>query len=195
MSEVKHSCGLAAVSLPKARHKYPLGGAAFYLYKMLLQQQNRGQLSAGITTYNEDRQQIIDTYKKLGTVNEAFCSHIPVKSRGILKKYSGSKGIGQVRYATSGPSDVGAAQPWERHHGRKWKWFSFAFNGNIANFAQLRNQLNREHYHLVRKIDTEIILHHFTKSFVGTRKPKMTDVFGALAEKFDGAYNINFINA
>ncbi|MFH1586839.1 MAG: phosphoribosyltransferase family protein, partial [Candidatus Diapherotrites archaeon] len=47
----------------------------------------------------------------------------------------------------------------------------------------------------VRKIDTEIILHHFTKSFVGTRKPKMTDVFGALAEKFDGAYNINFINA
>ena len=46
----------------------PLGGAAGYLYKMLLQLQHRGQNSAGITTYNPERTQVIDTYKEQGLV-------------------------------------------------------------------------------------------------------------------------------
>ncbi|HLC92448.1 MAG TPA: amidophosphoribosyltransferase, partial [archaeon] len=66
--EIKEECAVAAVSLPKPLDKYPHGGAAFYLYQMLLQMQNRGQLSAGITTYNPARQQLIDTRKKVGTV-------------------------------------------------------------------------------------------------------------------------------
>ena len=33
------------------------------------------------------------------------------------------------------------AQPFERHHGRRWKWFSFGFNGNVANYAELKKIL------------------------------------------------------
>lgn len=192
--EVKDKCGVAAIYLPKPLRKYPTGGAAFYLYKMLLQQQHRGQLSAGITTYNKDRLQWIDTYKRLGTVNETFWTRVPRKSAGIFKKYSGNKGIGHVRYATCGAEDATLAQPFERHHGRVWKWFSFAFNGNIANFSQLKAKLERANYHLVHNSDTEVILHTIAKGLMGKRRPKIENVFSLFAKEFDGAYSLVYIN-
>jgi len=94
MDEVREECGLAAVSLPENMKVVPFGGAASYLYKMLLQQQHRGQHSAGITTYEDKRTQLIDTYKEIGMVNEVFRSHHRQKNQAILKEYSGSKGIG-----------------------------------------------------------------------------------------------------
>ena len=39
---------------------------------MLLDIQNRGQLAAGITTYNPARNQLIDTHKDIGSVTEVF---------------------------------------------------------------------------------------------------------------------------
>jgi len=193
--EVKDECGVAAVYLPKKLDKYPVGGASYYLYKMLLQMQNRGQLTAGITTYNEERKQLIDTYKKRGSVSEAFFVKIRPKARAILGKYSGSKGIGHLRYSTSGKDDIGAAQPFERHHGRKWKWFSFAFNGNLANFSELKEELVKKNYHLVRNLDTEVLLHFLEKEQLGEKKKPMENVFADLSAKFDGAYNIVYIDA
>ncbi len=195
VEEAHHECGLAAISLKGKLEDYHLGGASYYLYRMLLQQQNRGQLSAGITTYNEDREQTIDTYRKLGLVNEAFASHIPEKSRAVLKKYEGTKGIGQVRYATCGLDDESYAQPFERHHGRRWKWFSFAFNGNIANFTPLKQEIEKQEYKLVRNIDTELILHHFVHQLRGDKRPEPADMFANISEVFDGAYNIVYLNA
>ncbi|HIH09415.1 MAG TPA: amidophosphoribosyltransferase [Candidatus Diapherotrites archaeon] len=193
--EVKDECGVAAVYLPQKPDNYPLGGSAFYLYNMLLQMQNRGQLSAGITTFNEKRQQLIDTFKKVGTVNETFAVKIRPKAQSIMRKFSGSKGIGHVRYSTFGGDDRGSAQPFERHHGRKWKWFSFAFNGNIANFSELKAELEKKQYHLVRNLDTELILHFLEKEQVGEKETPMDKAFSRLAHKFDGAYNIVYINA
>ena len=40
--------------------------------RMLLDVQNRGQLAAGFSTYNPRRNQLIDTYKDIGTVSEVF---------------------------------------------------------------------------------------------------------------------------
>ncbi len=193
--EVKDECGVAAVQLHKPLAKYPHGGSAFYLYKMLLQMQNRGQLSAGITTFNAQRQQLIDTRKKVGAVSELFATKIKPKADAIMHRYSGTSGIGHTRYSTSGPDDNGAAQPFERHHGRKWKWFSFAFNGNIANFSKLRAELERKQYHLVRNLDTELILHFLEKEQLGEKKTPMDTVFNHVSRVFDGAYNIVYINA
>ena len=39
--------------------------------RMLLDIQNRGQLAAGMTTFNPRRAQLIDTHKDVGTVVEA----------------------------------------------------------------------------------------------------------------------------
>ncbi len=193
--EIKEECAVAAVSLPKPLDNYPHGGSAFYLYQMLLQMQNRGQLSAGITTYNPRRQQLIDTRKKIGTVNEVFSTNFKPKADAIMHRYAGTKGIGHTRYSTSGGDDEGSAQPFERHHGRKWKWFSFSFNGNIANFTELKADLEKKNYHLVRNLDTEMILHFLEKAQIGDKKTPMPDVFANLSEIFDGAYNIAYIDA
>ncbi|HZX19990.1 MAG TPA: amidophosphoribosyltransferase, partial [archaeon] len=193
--EIKEECGIAAVYLPKPMSKYPIGGSAYYLYEMLLQMQNRGQLAAGITTFNENRPQLIDTFKKQGMVAEAFSTKIKPKAQAIMKRYEGSKGIGHLRYSTSGGDDLGGAQPFERHHGRKWKWFSFAFNGNLANFVELKEELQKKNYHLVRNLDTEVILHQLEKEQLGDKRVPMEEVFSNLSEKFDGAYNIVYLDA
>lgn len=193
--EARHECGLAAISLQKKLEDYHVGGAAYYLYRMLLQQQNRGQLAAGITTFNDNREQVIDTYRKIGLVNEAFRSHISEQSIKILQKYEGTKGIGHVRYATCGLDDESYAQPFERHHGRKWKWFSFAFNGNLANFTELKKDMEKRDYNLVRNIDTELILHQLEHQFRGDNHRSIEQVFSNISSVFDGAYNLVFVNA
>lgn len=193
--EIKEECAVAAVSLPKPMEEYPHGAAAFYLYHMLLQMQNRGQLAAGISTYNPNRMQLLDTRKKLGTVNEVFSTNFKPKAEAIMERYKGIKGIGHTRYSTTGGDDEGSAQPFERHHGRRWKWFSFSFNGNIANFVELKAELEKKQYHLARNLDTEVLLHFLERSQIGDRKQELPDVFAHLAERFDGAYNIAYIDA
>ena len=66
-----------------------------------------------------------------------------------MREFDGRAAIGHVRYATCGGNDRSYAQPFERHHGCKWKWFSIAFNGQLANFNDLRDQLLKlADYHL-----------------------------------------------
>src|SRR5207247_8209256 len=109
--------------------------------RLLLDLQNRGQLAAGFTTYNPDRVKILDTYKQIGTVIEAFRLNHQAKSESIQREYAGRAAIGHVRYATCGANDRSCAQPFDRHHGCKWKWFAFGFNGQLANYADLRDRL------------------------------------------------------
>ncbi len=195
MDELHENCGLAAVKLFKPLRKYPLGGAAYYLYRMLLQQQNRGQLSAGISTFNASRERLIITRKERGLVNDVFRANHPGKNRAILRNLAGSSGIGHTRYATCGQDGIDYAMPFERPHGRKWKWFSFAYNGNLSNYLQLKTELERAKYHIVRNSDSEVIMPHIAKQFVGERKREYRGVFSNLARVFDGAYNMVYMNA
>ncbi|HMB00709.1 MAG TPA: amidophosphoribosyltransferase [Spirochaetota bacterium] len=194
IADVKHNCGVAAVSIPSPENSsaqlLPL------MYKMLLNMQNRGQLSAGITTYNINRPQIIDTYKDTGSVNRLFEFSGSLPSNHTRRKMDGSQAIGHVRYATAGVESKEYAQPFERHHGRKWKWFSFCFNGNLANYTELKkNLLDKTDYHIIRGFDTEIIMHYLAYELRHNKKPDLVRVFHNLSVKFDGAYNIAFINA
>ena len=108
--------------------------------RMLLDIQNRGQLSAGMTSFNPHRNQLIDTYKELGGVSEVFRLSHRGKYESLMREYAGRAAIGQVRYATCGAEDRSYAQPFERHHVQKHKWFSFAFNGQLANYQELRQK-------------------------------------------------------
>ncbi len=162
---------------------------------MLLDVQNRGQLAAGMSTYSPDRPQLLDTYKDVGAVTEAFrMSHV-AKYGAILKEYAGRAGIGHTRYATCGQDDSRYAQPFERHHGRLWKWFTFAFNGNLANYPDLREQLlKRRHYHFSLDTDTEMIMHALSYHLRGDQPAPLKRVVSAMARTFDGAYNIVFVD-
>jgi amidophosphoribosyltransferase len=203
MDELHHECGIAALyHLPGSEPSRlaPLAGpeqVSRLMPRMLLDLQNRGQLAAGFSTFDPRREQLLDTYKQVGTVIEAFRLNHQAKYDSIMREYAGRAAIGHVRYATCGATERSYAQPFERPHGCKWKWFSFAFNGQLANFAELRNQLlTQTDYHLRRDIDTEVIMHYLSSelSRCGDR-PDLLDVFRNLSQKFDGAYNLVFLNA
>jgi amidophosphoribosyltransferase len=204
MDELHHECGIAALyHLPglQVSPLAPLQGAeqtSRLMPRLLLDLQNRGQLAAGFSTFNPRREKLLDTYKQIGTVIEAFRLNHQAKVESIMREYSGRAAIGHVRYATCGASDRSYAQPFERHHGCKWKWFAFACNGQLANFAELRDQLlTQTDYHLTRNVDTEIIMHYLSKelSQYVDERPDLVEVFRSLTAKFDGAYNMVFLNA
>jgi len=205
MSEVlHHECGVAALYwLAKsaapggpASRSIAGGDVTALVPGMLLDLQNRGQLAAGLTSYQPARRQLLDTYKEVGTVLEAFRMSHPPKHAAIMREYAGRAAIGHTRYATSGADDTRHAQPLERHHGRLWKWFSFAFNGNLANFTSLRDRLlSKRSYHFSLNTDTEIVMHALAYRLRGDRPAALRDVMASVARAFDGAYNLVFLDA
>jgi amidophosphoribosyltransferase len=202
MAELKHECGIAAIyhrDGPGATRSVAHTGVdqvSRLMPRMLLDLQNRGQLAAGFTTYNPKRDKLLDTHKQIGTVIEAFRLNHHAKYDSIMREFAGRAAIGHTRYATCGANDRTYAQPFERYHGCKWKWFSFAFNGQLANFAELREELlTLADYHLTRNLDTEVIMHYLSYELRNDERPDLVDVFKNLSRKFDGAYNIVFMNA
>lgn len=201
MSELFHECGIAAVyHLPhrETSRLTPQGAdqASRLITRMLVDIQNRGQLAAGLTSYAPGRQQLIDTHKDVGTVSEVFHLNHPDRREALMREYAGPAAIGHVRYATCGKDDRSYAQPFERHHIEKSKWFSFAFNGQLANYPQLREEiLLNPDFHLARETDTEILMHLLCQELAEGRREDLLDVLSNLSCRLDGAYNIVFLNA
>ena len=200
--ELRHECGIAAVyHLPSAEPS-PLcppqgpGEVSRLMPRMLLDIQNRGQLSAGMTSFNPDRHQLIDTHRELGSVSEVFRLNHRAKAESLMAKYAGGAAIGHVRYATCGKEDTSYAQPFERHHLQKRKWFSFGFNGQLANYAQLRDKLlSEDDHHLARTTDTEILMHEISRELAGDQRPPLIEMMRSVAKRIDGAYSVALLNA
>jgi len=202
MDDLQHECGVAALYHlpgPKVSPLVPDGdprNVTRLMPRMLIDLQNRGQLAAGLTSYHPDRDVILETYREIGTVIEAFRLNRQDKARKLIEEHSGPACIGHVRYATCGANSRSYAQPFERRHGCKWKWFAFGFNGQLANFRQLREELlSLSDYHLTRDNDTEVIMHYIAHEHRGDERPDLVDVFRHLSRKFDGAYNLVYLNA
>lgn len=204
MSEdLHHECGVAAlywldkpVTPPgPASQSVVNQNVSSLMPAMLLDLQNRGQLAAGLSSYSRGRDQLLETFKDVGTVSEVFRMSHPAKHQAILEHCAGSASIGHTRYATCGAEDVRHAQPFERHHGRLWKWFCFAFNGNLANYAELRDRLlAKRNYHFTLNTDTEMIMHALAYRLRGDQPNNLRDVMASLGRAFDGAYNIVFMD-
>jgi amidophosphoribosyltransferase len=202
MSELYHECGVAAVYYLPRRGKSALcpehgpDAVSRLIPRMLLDIQNRGQLSAGMTSYNPRRNQLLDTYKELGGVSEVFRLSHRGKYESLMRKYAGRAAIGQVRYATCGAEEKSYAQPFERHHVQKHKWFSFAFNGQLANYQQLRQHLlaDSDNY-LARDTDTEIIMHEIGRELSENNRPSLIEIMRSISTRFDGAYCLVLLNA
>ena len=202
MDELQHECGIAALyhlDSPESSPIVPSGRpeeTSRLMPRVLLDLQNRGQLAAGFTTYDPKREQILDTYKQIGTVIEAFRLNHPAKYENIMRDYAGRGGHRPRALRHLRQDDRNYAQPFERHHGRKWKWFSMAFNGQLANFAELKDRTpHAEDYYLTRDTDTEVIMHYLSYELRGDDRPDLVEVFRNLSQQFDGAYNIVFLNA
>ena len=202
MSELHHECGIAAVyHLPSAEVSplCPEQGpeqASRLVPRMLLDIQNRGQLAAGMTSFNPTRDQLIDTHKDVGSVTEVFRLAHRTGCETLMQEYAGRAAIGHVRYATCGADDRGFAQPFERHHLIKYKWFSFGFNGQLANYQELRDRLLSDaDHHLARESDTEILMHELSCELSGDLRPSLKEMMRNVSSRFDGAYSLVFLNA
>jgi len=202
MAELFHECGIAAVFHLPNRDVSPLAPrqgprqTSRLIPRLLLDLQNRGQLAAGMTSYHPKRSQLIDTFKDVGSVSEVFRLNHSRKAEAIMQEYAGPAAIGHVRYATCGQDDRGYAQPFERHHIQKSKWFAFGFNGQLSNYQQLRREILAEKdFHLTRETDTEILRHLIGRELSDQNIPRPVELMSHLSERLDGAYNIVFMNA
>ncbi|MEO2036925.1 MAG: amidophosphoribosyltransferase [Planctomycetaceae bacterium] len=202
MDELQHECGIAAVYHLDTGPVSDLvpsegpGATSRFVPRMLLDMQNRGQLAAGFTTWNPSRSQIIDTHKDVGGVAEVFRMNHSEQFKRLMQEYAGRAAIGHVRYATCGPDDRSYAQPFERHHIARSKWFSFVFNGQLANYQNLRSEiLETTDFHLTRATDTEILNHLISRKLSDSPGISGIEILRELAEELDGAWNLAFLNA
>ncbi len=202
MSELRDECGVAAIYHLAGRGPSPLcvdctpDTVSRFMPRMLLDIQNRGQLAAGISSFNSHRKTLIDTYKDVGTVCEVFKMNHRAPYLALMEAYDGRAAIGHVRYATCGADDRGYAQPFERPHIKKHKWFSFAFNGQLANYKELQAELLADgNNHLARETDTEVFMHQISQALSSDKQPPLIDVMRRIGEKFDGAYSFVFLDA
>jgi amidophosphoribosyltransferase len=103
MSELHHECGIAAIYHLPSDETSPLcpshgpDQVSRLIPRMLLDIQNRGQLSAGISSWHPVRDQLIYTHKDIGTVSEVFRLSHPGKRESLMKQCAGRAAIGHVR--------------------------------------------------------------------------------------------------
>lgn len=219
MDELQHECGVAAVYhlnsgdlsplIPKLRRKDKSfvdpatedpqtvrNRASRLIPGMLLDMQNRGQLAAGLTSYNPARLQLIQTRKDVGGVAEVFRMNHEGPYKELMAEHAGQAAIGHVRYATCGKDDPSYAQPFERQHIARSKWFSFAFNGQLANYTELREEiLSTTDFHLTRETDTEVLHHLISHELSVNANVTPVELLRILSKRLDGSWNIVFLNA
>lgn len=202
MADLHHECGIVAVYHYGKEHDSSLvkgigrGRASQLIPRMLLDIQNRGQLAAGITTYKPGDKDLLLTHRNVGLVSEVFRMNRKEKYQKLMEKHQGAAAIGHVRYATCGKDDPSYAQPFERTHLEKRKWFAFGFNGQLANYADLRNEISSQgDFHLARETDTETLMHLISQEISLKADITMKDLLWKVSSRLDGAYNIAFINA
>lgn len=120
------------------------------LYEGLIAVQHRGQDAAGMITFTDS----VHVKKGLGLVLEVFAEK-------HMKRLRGNLGVGHVRYPTAGPSDD-EAQPL---HLTFPVGVAMAHNGNLTNFAELKERLSKEHgTRLNSSSDLELILYVFVRA-------------------------------
>lgn len=203
MSEIHHECGVAAIYHLSGRGRSPMcpddgpRQISRLLPRMLLDIQNRGQLAAGMTTFDPERPTLLKTHKDVGTVTEVFRLNHRAKTESLMKAYAGRAAIGHVRYATCGQDDRSYAQPFTRRHIHKRKWFSFGFNGQLSNYGVLKERLLADgDHHLTLDTDTEIILHEFGRVLSESQtRIEWIDVLRQATANFDGAYSLALMTA
>jgi len=149
--------------------------AARLTYLGLYALQHRGQESAGIVASDGFN---VFTHRGLGLVDTVF-------NEEILKGLSGHMAIGHNRYSTMGSTSLANTQPLlVSFFG---EGIAISHNGNLINAHQLREKLELGGSIFQSTMDTEIIVHLFTKfnKSLGKRKALVEAL-----KKVKGAYSL-----
>ena len=151
--------------------------AANLVYLGLYALQHRGQESAGIVSSNGTA---LLSHRGMGLVADVF-------SGETIARLEGTAAIGHNRYSTTGSTTLKNCQPLvvEYAHGG----LAVAHNGNLVNFAELRQQLEREGAIFQSSSDSEVIIHLVASSSAPTLCERVIE---ALAQ-IRGAYSLIFL--
>jgi amidophosphoribosyltransferase len=152
--------------------------AARLAYLGLYSLQHRGQESAGISTVHEGT---IRTHVAMGLVPDVF-------NEENISKLPGDCAIGHVRYSTTGSSQLCNAQPIVRNYARGQ--IAFAFNGNIVNAFDLRNDLESTGSIFQGTSDSEVIVHLMARQ----QDDELMDRISCALRQCQGAYSALFLN-
>lgn len=152
------------------------GEVSGQIYYGLYALQHRGQESAGISTYDGKD---MSTYKGMGLVCDVF-------NDGNFEGLKGNKGIGHVRYSTTGKSLIENSQPFisEYESGH----IAIAHNGDILNSTQLRKELESEGRIFYSTTDSEVICHLLIKEYSETGD--IVKSIQNISEKLKGSYSL-----
>lgn len=188
-NECTHECGVIAL-INRNKDDIETGSLLPELsVNMLYQLQHRGQLAAGLAFYNHSKPNRIKIFKNVGLVSSIFsdANSIPEVADMV---------IGHTRYATSGVNQIDFVQPYEMRHPMLANWFSFAFNGNIANAQDLKQMLmDRYGYNFVYDNDTEILMHILSIGLTQSASHSLEDALSYALECLDGGFAIVMMNA
>lgn len=170
-SSIREKCGVFGV----LAHD-PAQQVSQLTYHGLMALQHRGQEAAGISVFSDGK---IHTYKNKGLVSQ-------VLNPSILSQYWGSVSIGHVRYGTAGSGSIKNAQPFHFHSTHTS--FSLAFNGNIANYDSLKNDLLEKGRVFTTNSDTEVIANILASLNIGTND--WVEALKILTKFLDGSYSL-----
>lgn len=164
---LREECGVFGVSdSPDAAALTALGLHAL---------QHRGQEAAGIVSFDGKR---FNAERHLGLVGDHF------SEESVIKRLSGDKAIGHVRYSTTGDTILRNVQPLfaDLHDGG----FAVCHNGNLTNALTLRRDLVQDGAIFQSTSDTEVILHLVARS----TKNRVIDKFIDALRQIEGAYSL-----
>lgn len=135
--------------------------------------QHRGQESCGVVVSDLD-----EVTKKvgMGLVMDVF-------KEDVLKKISGSIGIGHVRYSTAGGSHEFNSQPLLGF--TKGEKISVSHNGNLINYQLLKSRLEEDGMMFQTTIDSEVILYLISRYYKGDIVEAIKKTMGYI----EGAYS------
>ena len=152
------------------------GDISKQIYYALYSLQHRGQESAGISTFNGKE---MSTYKGMGLVCDVF-------SNGDFAGLDGNKGIGHVRYSTTGKSLIENSQPFVSEF--KSGYIAIAHNGDIINSMELRKKLEGEGRIFHSTTDSEVICHLLIKEY--SENGDIVKAMQNISEKLIGSYSL-----
>ncbi len=164
---MEEECGIAGAVSSK---NVPLS-----LYYSLYSLQHRGQESAGIVTVSDE----MKIFRGMGLVSDVF-------NEEKIEDLRGKKGIGHVRYSTSGKSKLENSQPLmvTFSEGK----LALAHNGHIINAEKLKNKLEKEGHVFTTGNDSEIIAHLLVRYLLRTKN--IVDAIKKASEDLIGSYSL-----
>ena len=137
--------------------------------------QHRGQEAAGIVTYDGKR---FNAERRMGHVGDQF------SKEQVLQRLPGDRGIGHVRYSTTGETALRNVQP--LFADLAVGGIAIAHNGNLTNAIALRHQLVKKGAIFQSTSDTETFLHLIAASNEATVVERLIDAM----KQVEGAYSL-----